>query len=86
MSGVSAKCRIMPATLAREILPCGEGLFAFRDEAGVRDAVETINKDYRRHCDAALRVAEEYFKPDKVLGEVLRACGLPAGTSSSRRV
>jgi len=82
----SGKPVVVQDTGFSEILPCGEGLFAFRDEAGVRDAVETINKDYRRHCDAARRVAEDYFDADKVLGEMLRACGLPAVTSSARRV
>ncbi len=64
-----------------EILPCGEGLFAFRtpDEAGA--AIEEINRDYRRHCRAARRIAEEFFDARKILGAMLRECGLPATTS-----
>ena len=58
----SGKPVVVQDTGFSEILPCGEGLFAFRDEAGVCDAVETINKDYQRHCDAARRVAEDVLR------------------------
>lgn len=59
------------------IMPTGEGLFAFRTADDIASAVEAIAKDYRRHCQAARRIAEEYFDSDKVLGELLRRCDLP---------
>ncbi len=59
-----------------ESLPCGEGLFAFKDADDIAVAVETINRDYKRHCLAARRVAEEYFGSDRVIGKLLRDCGL----------
>ena len=60
-----------------EILPCGEGLFAFRTEDDAVAAIGQINADYPRHCRAARAIAEQYFDSDRVLGEMLRACNLP---------
>jgi hypothetical protein len=59
-----------------EILPCGEGLFAFKNVEDIVAAVETIGKDYARQCRTARKIAEEYFDSDKVLGALLRECGL----------
>ena len=54
-----------------EDLPCGEGLFAFRtiDEAAA--ALDEIGRDYRRHCLAARRIAEEYLDARRVLTRIL---------------
>ena len=54
-----------------EDLPCGEGLFAFStiDEAAA--AIHEIERDYRRHCLAARRVAEEYLDARRVIGRIL---------------
>lgn len=60
-----------------EIFPCGEGLFAFKDVDDVVAAIETIGEDYARHCRAARGIAEEYFDSNKILGALLRECGLP---------
>ncbi len=68
---------ILQDTGFSEILPCGEGLFAFRNSDDVLIAIETIGRDYARHCKAARRIAEEYFDSDKVLGTMLRQCDLP---------
>ena len=58
------------------ILPTGEGLFGFTtmDEALV--AIEAINSDYRRHCEAARAIAEEYFDAQKVAARLLTDLGL----------
>lgn len=61
-----------------ERLPTGEGLFAFTTADEAVAALETIQRDYDRHCRAARRIAEEYFAAEKVLGEMLRHCDLPA--------
>jgi hypothetical protein len=61
-----------------EFLPCGEGLFAFRTVDEAAAAIETIAEDYPRHCAAARRIAEEYFDAKVVIGEILRASGVPA--------
>jgi hypothetical protein len=60
-----------------ETLPTGEGLFAFRTEDEAVAALETIQRDYPRHCRAARRLAEEFFDAEKVLGAMLRQCDLP---------
>ena len=40
------------------IIPTGEGLFAFTTMAEALAAIETINADYQRHCKAARALAE----------------------------
>jgi hypothetical protein len=53
-------------------IPTGEGLFAFTTiEEGV-DAIDRVNADYRRHCLAARRVAEEHFDGHRVASALLR--------------
>jgi len=71
---------ILQETGFSEILPCGEGLLTFRDEAEAVTAIETANRDYEKHCRAARRVAEEWFNSDKVLGDLLRQADLPAAS------
>lgn len=58
------------------ILPTGEGLFAFSTEDQALAAIEQINADYRRHCDAARGIAEEYFDAGKVASRMLSDLGL----------
>ena len=53
------------------VLPTGEGLFAFRTMEEVLAALETINGDYARHQRAAREIAEEYFRAERVLGEMV---------------
>jgi hypothetical protein len=57
-------------------VPTGEGLFAFKTADDVMAAVEAIDKDYKRQCRAARRIAEVYFAAEKVVGKLLRDCGL----------
>jgi hypothetical protein len=59
-----------------QMLPTGEGLFAFRtcDEAAV--AVQAIAAEPLRHARAARAIAEEYFRAEVVLGRLLEAVGL----------
>ena len=54
-----------------EDLPCGEGLFAFRTIDDAAAAIDEIGRDYRRHCLAARRIAEEYLDARRVLTRVL---------------
>jgi hypothetical protein len=60
------------------VLPTGEGLFAFSTADEAAAAVEAVNADYPRHCRAASAVARDYFAHDVVLGRLLREVGLPA--------
>jgi hypothetical protein len=58
------------------VLPTGEGLFAFSTIDDTLCAIETINRDYRRHCQAARAIAEEYFDAAKVAGDLLNRLGV----------
>jgi hypothetical protein len=58
------------------VLPTGQGLFAFSTMEDVLAAVENINSDYDKHCRAASELAREYFSYDVVLKELLTAVGL----------
>jgi hypothetical protein len=59
-----------------DVLPTGEGLFAFAtmDEAVV--AFEAIESDYDRHSRAASEIAHEYFRAETVLAKLLDDLGL----------
>lgn len=58
------------------ILPTGEGLFAFESMDEVLAAIEEINNNYRRHCEAARAISEEYFAAEKVAARLLVDIGL----------
>jgi hypothetical protein len=54
-----------------EVLPTGEGLFAFRDVADAAAALDEIEADPERHSAAARRIAEEHFAAEKVLDRLI---------------
>jgi hypothetical protein len=56
--------------------PTGEGLFAFRDVAEAVAAIETLEQDYRRQCDAARALAERFFRAETVLEKLIHDAGL----------
>jgi hypothetical protein len=58
------------------VLPTGEGLFAFSSTEEAAAAVDAINSDYARHCKAARAIAEEYLDAPKVAARLLRDVGL----------
>jgi hypothetical protein len=57
-------------------LPTGEGLFAVTQLDEAAAAVEQINGDYRRHCDAARALAAEHFDAPTVARKLLESLGL----------
>lgn len=57
------------------ILPTGEGLFAFTDNEEALAAIEAVATNYQRHADAALEIAQEYFSAERVIGRALEAIG-----------
>jgi hypothetical protein len=59
-----------------EIIPTGEGLFAFSDLPGAVESVATVESDYARHQGAARQVASEFFDSRKVLAQILERVGL----------
>jgi hypothetical protein len=58
------------------VLPTGEGLFAFTTMEEALDAIDAINGDYQRHCEAARAIAEEYFEARSVAARLLADIGL----------
>jgi len=57
------------------VLPTGDGLFAFTTMEQALTAIEEINSDYRRHCEKARLIAEEYFAAPKVAARLLEDLG-----------
>jgi len=56
--------------------PTGAGLLTFSDLSGARAGVRAILEDYDRHCESALRIAEEWFAPERALAPLLEATGV----------
>jgi hypothetical protein len=59
-----------------KFLPTGEGLFAFNTMEDILAAFEAINSDYKRHSQAARKIAAEHFSADRVLRKLLQDAGL----------
>lgn len=59
-----------------DVLPTGEGLFAFQTLDDILGAVEAIRTDYARHARAARSLAEEFFGAERVLSRLLEDLGL----------
>jgi len=58
------------------LIPTGEGLFAFSTREEIVDAFARIAADYPRHSTAARRIAAEHFGAEPVLGRLLADAGL----------
>jgi len=54
-----------------DVLPVGEGLFAYRTLADATEAVAAIRAEPERHAQAARRIAEQHFAAERVLGALL---------------
>ena len=58
------------------VLPTGEGLFAFNTMEEILTAFEAVNSDYEKHSRAARDIAEEYFRAETVLAKLLNDLGV----------
>jgi hypothetical protein len=58
------------------ILPTGEGLFAFSNLEEILQAVDAVNSDYERHSKAAREIAQDYFSYEVVLPRMLAEAGI----------
>ncbi len=68
------------------ILPTGEGLFAFSTMEEIEDAIACINGDYTRHCAAASAIARDWFDYRVVLPPMLEHLGCkPTAAQVSER-
>jgi len=59
-----------------EVLPTGQGLFAFRDIDDAVAAIEAIESDLDKHSAAAIDVAETYFRAETVVADLLMRMGM----------
>lgn len=53
----------------------GEGIWAFRGLEDAATAIEAINTNYRHQCEAARAMAEQYFRAETVLTQLLHDAG-----------
>jgi hypothetical protein len=60
----------------RRYYPTGEGLFAFSSVDEAVAAIEQIESEYRRHCEAARATAEREFAAETVLQRLLYDAGV----------
>ena len=58
------------------VLPTGEGLFAFNTMDEIISALEDIQSNYSRHSRAASVIAQEFFRAEHVLKNVIDDLGL----------
>jgi hypothetical protein len=58
------------------VLPTGDGLFAFSDMDGILSALARIKGDYDAQCRAAHTIARNYFAHDVVLARLLDDIGV----------
>jgi glycosyltransferase involved in cell wall biosynthesis len=66
-----------------DVLPCGNGLFAFSSPEEVAEAIARIDADYESHCRSAREIAEEYFDARHVLPRLIEAAAAPAVSARS---
>jgi hypothetical protein len=69
----SGKPVVVQHTGPSAYLPNGAGMFRFTSAAEALQALEEINADYGRHCEAARAIAETQFDAKRVLERVLSA-------------
>jgi hypothetical protein len=58
---------VVQDTAFAEWLPVGTGVLTFRTPDEALTAIQEVSAEYRRHCEAARGVAEEYFDSRRVL-------------------
>jgi hypothetical protein len=70
----SGKPVVVQDTGFSELLPCGDGLFAFATIDDAVEAIRSICSDYPAQCLAARRIAEQHFDAERVLRGMLARC------------
>ncbi|MGH7538871.1 MAG: hypothetical protein ACREMF_09565 [Gemmatimonadales bacterium] len=69
----SGKPAVVQDTGPSAYLPNGEGLFRFATLNQAAAALDAVNADYERHCQASRELAETYFDARKVMERILNA-------------
>lgn len=65
---------VVEDTGCSEVLKADGGVLFFSTPEEAVEALREVETDYRRHCEAARDVAEEYFDSASVLGDLLERC------------
>jgi len=79
----SGKPALVQSTGFENHLPTGRGLLTFRTMEEAMAGLREINANYVDHCNAARRLASEFFDSSVVLRGVLDACGMKLGDSNA---
>jgi hypothetical protein len=58
-----------------KVYPTGEGIWAFDSVDSAAAAIDSINADYKRQCEAARAAAEQHFRAEDVLTRLLHDAG-----------
>jgi len=69
----SSRPVIVQDTGFSRFIQTGEGLFIFNTPEEAIAAIDEVNTNYNKHCKNARAVAEEYFRYDKVLHQLLQS-------------
>src|SRR5262249_28666387 len=64
---------ILQDTGFSEVLPTGEGLFAFQCMEEALAALDAVESDYLRHSRKAREIAEDYLAADKIMAGLIEA-------------
>src|SRR5262249_40227941 len=67
---------IVEETGFSDLIPTGDGLFAFATCAEAVEAFHQVRSDYEHHSAAARKLAREYFDSDRVLASLLLRIGI----------
>ncbi|OLC45073.1 MAG: hypothetical protein AUH68_05185, partial [Gemmatimonadetes bacterium 13_1_40CM_4_69_5] len=68
----SGKPAVVQHTGPSAYLPHGEGMFRFTTVDEAAAALDAVNTDYERHCQAAREIAAQYFDAKRVLAGLLQ--------------
>jgi len=67
----SGRPAIVQDTGFSKYIPANAGLVAFDDIDEASNAVDEVESNYQKHCQAARELAEAYFSSDKILTQML---------------
>jgi hypothetical protein len=67
----SGKPVIVQNTGPSDFLPDAEGMFRFKTIDDALSAIDAVNADYKKHCEAARELSAAYFDAERVLASVL---------------
>ncbi len=67
---------VLQATGFEDLLPTGQGLFAFTTPWEAAEAIRSVRRNYARHSAAARAIAREHFDSERILSRLLAEAGI----------